>query len=387
MSRSLLVVAGEISGDQHAARVVKSVRDQCPDWTFWGIGGDGLQAAGVECLYDSRDMAVLGLSEVLRRFSFFRRVFHHLCREMDRRRPDAVLLVDYPGFNLRLARAAHARGIKVIYYICPQVWAWHRSRIARMARWVDRLLVIFPFEVEVFAGTDLHVDFVGHPLVDQARVALAAPLQELPWPAAGPRVALLPGSRRQEVERILPPMWAAARELARTQPAAAFIIAAPSPAIAEAVARVQATLPAGDGPPVAVVTGQTREVLRQARGAMVASGTATIETALMGCPFIVVYKTATLTYWFGKRLIRVPYLGMVNIVAQRLLCPEFLQHDAQPAPMAAALAPLLADGPVREAMIEGLREVAAALGEMDPVTAAADSVLRAVDSRTANERQ
>jgi len=379
VSRSLLVVAGEVSGDLHAARVVRAVRAQRPDWSFWGIGGENLRATGMECLYDSRDMAVLGLSEVLRRYGFFRGVFRQLCRELDQRRPDAVLLVDYPGFNLRLARAAHARGIKVIYYICPQVWAWHRARIARMAQWVDRLLVIFPFEVEVFAGTDLRVDFVGHPLVDQARAALQAPPRDLAWPTTGPRVALLPGSRRQEIERILPPMLEAAQHLRRSHPDAAFIIAAPSDEIAAHIHDQLAKHPAHKVA-IKVVAGQTREVLRQARGAMVASGTATIETALMGCPFIIVYKTAPLTYWFGRRLIRVPYLGMVNIVAQRLLCPEFLQHDARPESMAAALALLLADGPERTAMMEGLQEVCAALGEVDPVTTAAQSVWDAVET-------
>ncbi len=375
MSRNLLVVAGEISGDMHAARVIEAMRQRAPDITCWGVGGDELRAAGVEILYDARDMAVLGLWEVLKRYAFFRRVFHDMLDELDRRRPDAVLLVDYPGFNLRFARQAHRRGVKVLYYICPQVWAWHRSRIHRMAEMVDRLMVIFPFETDVFKETSLRVDFVGHPLVNTARKALESSSTELSWagPASG-RVALLPGSRRQELERLFPPMIEAACRLERQFPDVSFLVAAPTERMADLAHDVLEQ--AGERPArLKVVSGQTRQILRQARAAMVASGTATIESALMGCPMIVVYKAAALTYWFGKRLIRVPYLGMVNIVADRLLCPEFLQHDVQPGPMAEAVAALLGDGPARSAMVEGLREVAQKLGEEDSAEMSAAIVL------------
>ena len=371
MSRSLLVVAGEISGDMHAAGVVRALREQRPEVACWGIGGDELRAAGMEVLYDVRDMSVLGLWEVLKRYGFFRRVFAGLLAEMESRRPDALLLVDYPGFNLRLAQEAHRRGIKVLYYICPQVWAWHRSRIRKMAECLTRLMVIFPFEVDVFRAVNLPVDFVGHPLVDQAAAARAAPPVELPWPAGeGPRVALLPGSRRQEVERILPPMLGAAQELARRRPGVSFLVAAPSEAIAACARAVLARQPSGSLQ-VEVVIGRTRAILLQARAAMVASGTATIESALLGCPQIVVYKTAPLTYWVGKRVVRVPYLGMVNLVAGRGLCPEFLQAAARPAAMAAALLPLLDDTPERAAMVAGLAAVAETLAGGNPSRQAA----------------
>ncbi|MFH0880844.1 MAG: lipid-A-disaccharide synthase, partial [Lentisphaerota bacterium] len=348
-------------GDMHAARLVREMKARDPEIRFWGIGGDELRAEGVEILHDVREMAVLGIVEVLRRYSFFKRVFNEMLAYAEERHPDLVLLVDYPGFNLRFAEQARKMNLKVAYYICPQVWAWHRSRIGKMARIVDRLLVIFPFEVEVFRGTGLKTDFVGHPLVEATHEALSAPAQELPWQGE-PRVALLPGSRRQEVERILPSMWQAAGVLEKKNPSMSFIVAAPGEEIAELA---QSVLRETSGGPsrACVVTGKTREILRQARAAMVASGTATVETALMGCPMIVVYRTSWATYWLGRMLIQVPFLGMVNLVAGRALCPEFIQGAAVPANMAAAIEALLPEGPERSAMISGLQEVRAALSK------------------------
>ncbi|HBA85506.1 MAG TPA: lipid-A-disaccharide synthase [Verrucomicrobia bacterium] len=379
MRKSVLVIAGEISGDMHAARLVQAVRAKNPDIDFWGIGGDRMREAGVETLYDVRDMAVLGLAEVLRRYGFFKKVFDCMVGLARERRPDLVLLVDYPGFNLRLAQKVHAMGIKVVYYICPQVWAWHRSRIPKMARMVDRLLVIFPFEVDVFAGTGLRTDFVGHPLVGEARRVLESPLKALPWPGE-PRVALLPGSRRQEIERILPVMWAAAARLEKDVPGIGFVIAAPSEEVAGLVRERLASLPAGPSR-VEVLAGETRQVLRQAKAAMVASGTATVETALMGCPMLVVYKTALLTYWIGRQLIRVPFLGMVNIVAGRALCPEFIQGAATPEALAEAIKPLLSDTPQRIEMVAGLRQVAQALGREHGDELAGDILLEELGSK------
>ncbi|MFH0907229.1 MAG: lipid-A-disaccharide synthase [bacterium] len=357
---SILVIAGEISGDMHAAKVVRAVQRGNPGVTFFGIGGDGLRAAGVEILYDVKDMAVLGLYEVLKRYFFFKRVFDDLVRVAAERKPDAVLLVDYPGFNLRFAEAMHARGIKVIYYVCPQVWAWHRSRIPKMAKTIDRLMVIFPFEIDVFKGTGLKVDFVGHPLVEETAKALAEPLQPLPWQGE-PRVALLPGSRRQEIERILPPMWGAAALLQRKTPGASFILAAASEDIAalcrDVISNFKSRISNLD-----IVTGATRQILRQAKAAMVASGTATVETALMGCPMIVVYKTAAPTYFFGRMLVQVPHLGMVNLIAGREVCSEFIQGAATPEALARAMEPLLAESDMRKKMVADLAEVRSTLG-------------------------
>jgi lipid-A-disaccharide synthase len=358
---NLLVVAGEVSGDMHAAPVIRALAARRPGGAVWGLGGDGLAAEGVELLHHTRDLSVLGLVEVLKRYGYFRRVFREVLAEVDRRRPRAALLIDYPGFNLRLAAELKRRGVPVVYYVCPQVWAWHRSRIPKMAKLIDRLLVIFPFEVEVFAGTGLDVQFVGHPLVEAARTAFDAPPPDLPWP--GPlRVALLPGSRRQELERLLPSLLGAAARLERARPEAGFLLPAASPEIA-ALARSIIAATAEKPSRLEVVEGVTRAVLRQARAAWVASGTATLETALMECPMVVVYRTAWFTYQAGRRLVKVPHLGMVNLLAGRELCPELLQDAVTPERLVAAITPLLDDTPERAAMLEGLRAVKASLGD------------------------
>ncbi|HNX53314.1 MAG TPA: hypothetical protein PLD51_05495, partial [Pontiellaceae bacterium] len=208
--KSLLVIAGEDSGDMHAADVVRALKEKRSDLTVWGIGGDKLRAEGMELLHDTREMDVLGIVEVLKRYPFFKRTFNEVLVEADKRRPDAALLVDYPGFNLRLARELKKRGIKVLYYVCPQVWAWNRGRIPKMAETIDRLMVIFPFEVDVFKGVDLKVDFVGHPMVDELREFREKAAEPLPWNGKK-KIALLPGSRKQEIIYILPRLLEAAQ--------------------------------------------------------------------------------------------------------------------------------------------------------------------------------
>lgn len=371
--RSLLVVAGEVSGDMHAAQVLAALRARDPSLRAWGIGGDRLRSTGMDVLYDVRDMAVMGLGEVLRRYGFFRRVFREVVAAARERRPDAALLVDYPGFNLPLAAQMRRLGIRVLYYICPQVWAWRRGRIRQMARVVDRLLVIFPFEPTVFYGTGLRVDFVGHPLVDETRRAKAAPLAKLPWQGE-PRVALLPGSRREEVERILPVMCGAAHLLQQQIPSASFLVAAPYEEMAALARRVMERFVAM-GLRGGVVSGCTGEVLRQAEAAWVASGTATVEAALMGCLMVVVYKTSPLTYALGRLLVRVPHIGMVNLVAGKEVCPEYVQGRARPAELARALHRLLTDANAREIMRRGLEEVGRALGEGGAAERAAEIIL------------
>lgn len=372
--KSLLVIAGELSGDMHAAGVVRELKARSPDLQVWGIGGDGLRAAGMEIVVEARDMAVLGLWEVLKRYGFLRGVFHRMVRLARERKPDAVLLIDYPGFNLRFAAEMKKLGIKVIYYVCPQVWAWHRSRIPKMARILDRLLVIFPFEVEVFAGTGLRVDYVGHPLVDEARRERAAEAgPALPWRSAR-RLAILPGSRRQEIDRILPPMIQAAGILQRRDPELSVVVAAAS---TEMATQIRGRLLGITGRPLAldVVVGSTRRILREATAALVKSGTSTIEAALMGCPMVVVYRTAGLTYWLGKRLVKVPYLGMANLIADREAFRELIQDAATPEALAEAIGPLLRETPERTASLEAVAEVTRKLGEGGAAQHAAAIVL------------
>lgn len=357
----ILVVAGEVSGDMHAASLVSALKERFPGARFYGIGGDRLRALGVETFYDVKDMAVMGFVEVIRRLPFFRKAFRDVVSLALDRRPAAVILVDYPGFNLRLAARTHAAGIKTIYYICPQVWAWNRRRIPKMAAIVDLLLAIFPFEKQVFAGTPLRVEFVGHPLIDEIREALAEPIQELPWTGA-PRIALLPGSRTQEIRRILPCLCEAAALIEHKQPGAAFLIPTTSPESEHLVRLILHSLPLKPSR-IDVITGRTRQVLRQARAALVTSGTATLESALLMCPTVVVYRTSPMTFWLGKRLVRIAHIGIVNVIAGKRISPEFIQDDATPANLAAALIPLLEDGAARRGMLRGFEDVKRMLGQ------------------------
>ena len=369
-----MIIAGEISGDIHAGDLVAAIKESLPNAVFFGIGGDRMKEAGVELFYEVKDMAVMGITEIILRFGFFRRVFKHMLQIAEERKPDAVILVDYPGFNLRFAEKVHKMGIKTIYYICPQVWAWNRARIPKIAASVDRLISIFQFEKEHFEGTGLKVDFVGHPLVDEAKIALHGETPELPWNDGKPRVAILPGSRHQEIDRILPVLWKTALLIENKHAKAGFIIATPSEEISSYIREKLSKLP--DGPSsFEIVAGVTKHVLRQATAAMVASGTATVETALMECPMVIVYKVAPITAFIGKRLIKIPYIGMVNIMAGKRICPELLQEKAQPAAIAAAMDPLVLDTPERGYMITQLGKVSATLGEGGAIGRAAAVVI------------
>lgn len=371
--QTVMILAGEASGDQHAAALVEALRRERPDLRVFGFGGPRMRAAGVETLFDISDLAVMGISEVVRRYGFFRRVFATMQQEARKRRPAAVILVDYPGFNLRFAAYAHALGLRTVYYISPQVWAWHRSRIPKMARILDRLLVIFPFEVPLFEKTRLRVDFVGHPLVDEAARTWSEPEAALPW-RGSTRVALLPGSRRHEIQRLLPDMVASARLLHARCPDCSFLVATPDDAVRSGVEAILATL---DPVPssLTVVSGQTRQVLRQAHGAIVASGTATLEASLMLCPMLIVYRVSAFTYAIARRLVRIPFIGLVNIVAGKRVCPEFIQDGLRPAALAEALLPILTDAAERQRQRDNLQAVNAALGSGGAAQRAAACVI------------
>jgi lipid-A-disaccharide synthase len=360
MKKSILVVAGEVSGDLHAAKAVAAIKARSPETVFWGIGGDLLKAEGVELLQHTDRMGVMGIVEVLKQYRFFKGVMKQVLAEVDRRKPDAALLVDYPGFNLRLAAELKKRGVKVFYYISPKVWAWNKKRIPKMAQVIDRLMVIFPFEVELFKETGLKVDFVGNPLVEQIDEFLETEPLELPW-QSGRRIALLPGSRKQEIQRILPTILSAAKKLEEQFPDVSFMIASPNARI-ENLVNEQIALCQDTPLRLNVVRGNARELMRQAEAAIVTSGTATLETALIGTPHILVYKTSALTYWLGKKLVKISHIGLVNIIAKRTVCPELIQQDASPEAMAAQTAKLMANTPERKAMLAGYAEVRQLLG-------------------------
>lgn len=371
----LMIIAGEISGDMHAAAMVHALRKRVPGLSAYGIGGPAMREAGVQTTCDVDDMTLVGFGEVFRRLPFYRRVFFDMLKLAREKKPDAVILVDFPGFNLRFATRVHRLGIHTIYYICPQVWAWNRRRIPRMAAAIDRLIAIFPFEAAHFEGTGLKVSFAGHPLVDEAAAVRAEPPPDLPWHGK-PRVAILPGSRPSEIERMLPVMGAAARRVERRFPRAGFIVACPGQEQAKLVEQLRGSIEGPARP--AVVTGHTRHVLLQADAALVASGTATVEAALMGCPMVIAYRMSLLTYVMGRLLVRVPHIGMVNIIADRRVCPELVQSEATPDALAEAVMPLLEDTPERRAMVAELERVQEKLGHGGAADRAAEQVLESL---------
>jgi lipid-A-disaccharide synthase len=361
LSKQILVIAGEHSGDMRAAEVIAAVNRQTSGIRWFGIGGPLMRALGVETRHDIEEMAVMGIGEVLRRYPFFRRTLHEMIAWTEERKPDLALFVDYPGFNLRLAKQLHARGIKTVHYICPQVWAWHRSRIPQMAEYLDHMLSIFPFEAEHFSSTRLPVTYVGHPLVDSIAESRALPEYRLPWQGER-RIALLPGSRRQEIARLLPVMLLAAAELQRRNRHCCFLIAAAGERQARQIGdMLQSTgsiLPAS-----AIITNHTRDIIAQADAAMVCSGTATLETALLGCPMAVCYRANPVTYFLVRPFIHVSHIGMVNIIAGKEICPELVQGKLTVANLANAIEVLIQpDGTVRQEMLANLRHVHSTMG-------------------------
>ncbi len=352
----LFVLVGETSGDTHGAGVLAALREQVPDLEIRGLGGPKLRALAGEGVENwIEDAAVIGLWEVLRHYGFFRRKFDEQLARLAEWQPDAVLLIDYPGFNLRLARALRERHprLKIIYYISPQVWAWHRSRIPKMARWLDLMICIFPFEAELYNASGLATKFGGHPLTDHL-----AP-KKTGVPREPDLVALLPGSRAREISRLFPVMLAAARQVKQRHPHARFAAAAASEKLAVAMRDLAAAFPEVA---VEITLGSAHDLMQRAAAGLVASGTATLEAAFFGLPYALVYKVSWPTYLVGKAVVKVPFLGIVNILAGRELVREYLQHAATPEALAAELSRLLEDTPARERLQHDLAGVIAGLG-------------------------
>ena len=315
----LAVITGEASGDLHAAEVLHHLRELDPELRAFGFGGDRLRAQGVELMHDIRELGIVGLFNVLRHIPKFKRVFREVLDRIETEKPDAVLLVDYPDFNLRLARACHERGFKVAYYISPQLWAWRKGRIHEIRRNVDEMIVIFPFEETLYREHGVSVTYVGHPLLEQLENVRKSD-RELPGPSEPLRVALLPGSRRHEIETLLPPMLDAIVQLASERPVEAFVVQAPTIDRAEIERWTLSSLV-----PIAIRSGLDRRAIVDADVAICASGTATLETAIIGVPLVVVYKLTSLSYALARRLVKLPDFALVNIVAGERIVPELLQ--------------------------------------------------------------
>jgi lipid-A-disaccharide synthase len=359
--RRVMIVAGEASGDLHGARLVQAMHDLDPALDFCGIGGRNLRQAGVQCLADVADMGVVGLTEVTRKLGTILRARRDLRRILADAPPDLLILIDYPDFNLPLARIARARGIPVLYYISPQIWAWRKGRVNVIRKCVDHMAVILPFEKPLYDRAGVPATFVGHPLLDALGDTPAQPEARRMFQLAEgvTTVALLPGSREGEARKLLPEMLGAARIIARELPPVQFVLPLADsldPEVVEGIVRRQDIA-------VRIVRNRIYDVLTAADVALVASGTATLETALMNLPMVVVYKVSPLSYWAGRAFIHVDHISLVNIIAGKTVVPELIQGEAHANRMAVEVIDILSRKSRKLRMHEELSQIRARLGE------------------------
>lgn len=360
--RKVLIVTGEASGDLHGANLIRAARELEPSLHFYGVGGTRMAAAGCEILVRGEEIAVMGLVEILGHFLVIRRAFNRIKALLQGpQRPDALVLIDFPEFNLRLAKVAKQAGVPVLYYVSPQVWAWRRGRVKKIAAVVDRLAAIFPFEPELYRGLDIRVEYVGHPLLDEFHIDTerGAYLTALGIDPARPVVGLFPGSRRNELRYNFEVILEAATRVRERQPETVFLLpVAPSFRREELAERL-----ASCDLPVTLVEGNIYDAANACDAILAVSGTVTLQIALAGTPLAIVYRMAPLTYAIGRRLIKLPHIGLVNIVAGEGVAREFIQAQATPASLADEIVRLLTDPDYARQVRLGLGKVRKRLGE------------------------
>ena len=370
MTRRVMIVAGEASGDLHGSGVVRELKAMDPGIEIFGIGGEKMKAAGMELVYHVNELSFMGFVEVIKHLPLIRSVKRTLEQLLTLKRPDAVVLIDYPGFNLRFAASVKAKGVPVLYYISPQVWAWHRSRLKTMKNVIDRMMVVFPFEVPLYEREGIPVEFVGHPLLE----VLASTASEWEFrkahglDPAKPLLALFPGSRVQEIENIFPVMLEAGKALAGSHNMELAVGIAPT--LPESLFTETFDM---DG--VRTVRGATYELMRWGTFALVTSGTATLETACFGTPMCVLYKTSWPTYLIGRLLVRVRNIGLVNIVAGREIVPEFVQGDMNVPTIVETVDRLIGDPGALASMRKDLSAIRSKLGTPGASRRVAERVL------------
>jgi len=361
LTEEILIVAGEASADLHAARALIELRKLRPGLRAFGVGGPALRAAGLEALYPAEEISVMGIAEVLPRLPRILSILRGLARAAEARRPVVALLVDLPDFNLRLAAKLKKLGIRVVYYISPTIWAWRPGRAFKIARLVDRMLCILPFEPEAYRGSGVNARFVGHPFAERPLPASPRTYREaLGLPLDRTTIAIVPGSRKGEIGRLLPPMLDAAERLRANHPDAQFVLPV-APTLDRAL--LAPHLAAHPGLDVRLVDGRAEEVVGASDGALVKSGTSTLEAGLMHRPMVVAYRLSWFTYFIARLLVKLVHFSLVNLLVGREVVPELLQGEATGEKMAAALERVMAEGPARTAQLAGLLEVRATLGQ------------------------
>ena len=369
--KSIYIVAGEVSGDTHGACLMEALLARVPAISFHGAGGPAMQAVAGNGLANwVEDAAVMGIWEVLKHYQWFKQRFNEMLAEVEDLKPDVLILIDYPGFNLRLAYAVKKRlpNTKIVYYISPQVWAWNKGRIPRMAETLDLMLCIFPFEKEIFESAGLATVFTGHPLVDELEDKREDVSREQDL------IGLFPGSREREVSRLFPVMVETARRILSYNPEWKFEAAAASEALAERMRDIvqNAKLPESL---ITIKTGSSYSLMQRATSGVVASGTATLEAAALGLPYCLVYKISWPTWAIGKLLVKLDYIGLVNILAGEEIVEEFIQGDAEPGRIEQSISRLMNDSGSREALRQKLLTTAAKLGDCGAHQRAASEVV------------
>ena len=341
MNKRIMIMAGEASGDLHGASLVSEAKKLDPSLEFIGIGGIRMREAGVETLVDAAEMAVVGLVEVVAHFDVIAKAFLRLRNILKNDPPDLLILIDYPDFNLRLAKVARECGVPVLYYISPQVWAWRVGRVKKIARLVDHMAVVFPFEVPFYEKAGVPVTFVGHPLADRVRpeMSRAVAFEAFGLDPDRRTIGLFPGSRKGEVKTLFPTILESARLLKERFPDLQFIL----PLASSLKLGDIEPLIAASGLDVRVIDGQVYDVMQVCDAIITVSGTVTLEIALMGTPMVIIYRVSPLTYQIGKRLIKVDHIGICNIVAGERVVPELVQHDAELEKITAEIARILTD--------------------------------------------
>ncbi len=379
----LWIFAGEASGDIYGARLAEELRKMLPmeDLRIAGMGGHLMRDAGVEIMVDSTELGVVGLIEVFENIGTFVRIFQNLKKRAIKERPDAVILIDYPGFNLRFAKQMHDHGIPVIWYISPQVWAWGKARIPKLAKYCSKMMVIFPFEPDTYRNTSLDTEFVGHPLVNIVHRRKSTDIRRDPN-----LILLLPGSRFNEINRLFLPMLETAMALHEKHPEMRFAVSAPRKAIFDRVGEIHrkfCEVRKGENlPEIKIYSGETSRFLQEASTGLAASGTITVESAIAGLPLVVVYRLNPITYLLGRLLVKIPFFTMVNLIAKKRVFEEFLQGDVNAVTLSEAMEKILPGGLRRDEVEKDIEKVVEALspGSADASRKAAEAVMQKVRS-------
>jgi lipid-A-disaccharide synthase len=366
MKRNILIVAGEASSDLHAANLIKEIKALMPEWEFFGLGGTKMEEQKVRLYANIVDLAVVGFVEVLKNLKKFKAIFNQLLREVDRLNPSMAILIDYPGFNLRLAVELKKRNIPIVYYISPQVWAWGRNRINLIKKIIKKMIVIFKFEEELYRKAGVPVSFVGHPFLDIIKAD-----SRINLPTEKTTIALLPGSRELEIRRLLPLMLESAKIIYEKIPMSQFIILRSSTVKRGVYKQILANYKL----PLYVFVDMTHEGLASSDFALIASGSATLESAILERPFVIIYKVSWLSWLCLRTIVKVPYIGLVNIIAGRKIIKEFIQYRARPRRIADYIIKTLGDPLKLNSFRNELSRIKLLLGEKGASKRAAEIIV------------